>query len=89
MINSGGGGGENPRGGSIGGLSNKRCVSDTKKKFVASNQNWRCAHCDNQLSAWFEVDHKLRLEHGGDNHINNLEALCRNCHGQKTAMENL
>lgn len=69
--------------------STKRSVSETKKKFVASRQNWRCGHCNNQLSAWFEVDHKIRLEYGGDNHIDNLVALCRECHGEKTAMENL
>tara|TARA_A100001011_G_C14023871_1_gene720620 strand:- start:254 stop:805 length:552 start_codon:yes stop_codon:yes gene_type:complete len=66
----------------------KRSVSETKKKYVASQQNWKCAGCSSQLNAWFEVDHKTRLEHGGDNHINNLEALCRECHGKKTAMEN-
>ena len=69
--------------------STKRCVSETKKKFVASNQVWKCAHCSIQLPAWFEVDHKIRLDRGGDNHINNLEALCRNCHGKKTAMESM
>lgn len=67
----------------------KRCVSETKKKFVAANQNWKCAHCSVQLPAWFEVDHKTRLDRGGDNHISNLEALCRNCHGKKTAMESM
>ena len=69
--------------------STKRSVSETKKKFVASNQNWRCGDCGEQLSAWFEVDHKIRLEHGGSNHIDNLVALCRECHGKKTAMENM
>lgn len=67
----------------------KRSVSETKKKFVASRQNWCCGDCQQQLSAWFEVDHKMRLEHGGSNHIDNLVALCRECHGKKTAMENL
>jgi 5-methylcytosine-specific restriction endonuclease McrA len=67
----------------------KRSVSETKKKFVASSQNWRCGKCGNQLNAWFEVDHKIRLEHGGSNHVDNLVALCRECHGEKTAMENL
>lgn len=80
MMNSGGGGSVS---------TTKRCVSETKKKYVASNQNWRCAGCNDQLSAWFEIDHKVRLDQGGDNHINNLEALCRNCHGKKTAMESL
>ena len=67
----------------------KRSVSETKKKFVAAQQNWTCAGCNEQLPAWFEVDHKIRLDNGGSNHIDNLEALCRNCHGRKTAMENL
>ena len=69
--------------------STKRSVSETKKKFVAARQNWKCEHCDKQLPAWFEVDHKIRLEYGGSNHIDNLVALCRDCHGEKTAIENL
>ena len=67
----------------------KRSVSETKKKYVAANQNWKCKHCTKQLPAWFEVDHVMKLEYGGSNNIDNLEALCRDCHGKKTAMENL
>lgn len=67
----------------------KRSVSETKKKYVASLQNWKCGHCQNQLNAWFEVDHKMRLENGGGNEVDNLIALCRDCHGKKTAMENM
>jgi hypothetical protein len=67
----------------------KRSVSETKKKFVASQQGWKCGHCQKQLPAWFEVDHKIRLEYGGSNNVDNLVALCRDCHGRKTAMENL
>ena len=67
----------------------KRCVSETKKKFVAAQQGWKCGSCEKQLPAWFEVDHKIRLEHGGSNHVDNLVAMCRDCHGRKTAIENL
>ena len=67
----------------------KRSVSETKKKYVASQQDWKCNGCKKQLNAWFEVDHKVRLEHGGGNGVDNLVALCRECHGEKTAMENL
>ena len=67
----------------------KRSVSETKKKFVASRQNWHCAHCRSMLTAWFEVDHVRSLETGGTNNVDNLVALCRNCHGKKTAMENM
>jgi hypothetical protein len=67
----------------------KRSVSETKKKYVASMQNWKCGECNSQLNAWFEVDHKTRLEYGGSNEVSNLVALCRECHGKKTAMENM
>ena len=67
----------------------KRSVSETKKKFVAARQNWKCGECNRQLKASFEVDHIVRLEHGGSNHIDNLLALCRECHGDKTTIENL
>jgi 5-methylcytosine-specific restriction endonuclease McrA len=74
---------------SSGKKATKRSVSETKKKFVASNQNWKCGDCQEQLSAWYEIDHKTRLEYGGSNDINNLVALCRECHGRKTTIENL
>lgn len=81
VLNSGGGGERT--------ATTKRSVSETKKKFVAAQQNWRCGDCQKQLPAWFEVDHTIRLEHGGSNHVDNLVALCRDCHGKKTAIENL
>lgn len=67
----------------------KRCVSETKKKYVASMQDWKCGNCSQKLNAWYEIDHKQRLDNGGTNDVNNLVALCRECHGQKTAMENM
>lgn len=67
----------------------KRSVSETKKKYVASNQNWKCGNCQAQLDHTFEIDHKVRLEYGGGNDVQNLIALCRNCHGRKTASENM
>jgi 5-methylcytosine-specific restriction endonuclease McrA len=67
----------------------KRSVSETKKKYVAYRQEWKCNSCQQQLDHTFEIDHKIRLEHGGDNEVSNLVALCRNCHGKKTAKENM
>ena len=74
---------------SSGKSGSKRSVSETKKKYVAANQNWKCGHCQNQLDHTFEIDHKVRLEYGGGNDVQNLIALCRNCHGKKTASENM
>jgi 5-methylcytosine-specific restriction endonuclease McrA len=75
MMNSGGGA--------------KRCVSETKKKYVASQQQWKCNKCASQLTHTFEVDHKIDLRYGGTNHVSNLVALCRNCHGEKTMQDKL
>ena len=69
--------------------THKRSVSETKKKYVASMQDWKCGQCNKKLSHTFEIDHKIRLEHGGGNDATNLVALCRECHGEKTALENM
>tara|TARA_Y200000002_G_scaffold370292_1_gene365589 strand:- start:463 stop:1068 length:606 start_codon:yes stop_codon:yes gene_type:complete len=67
----------------------KRNVSESKKKYIASNQKWRCAHCNNLLDNTYEVDHIIALYKGGNNDLSNLEALCRNCHGVKTFKEKM
>lgn len=67
----------------------KRSVSESRKKYVASQQDWKCGQCQQILSASFEIDHITRLDRGGTNEVNNLIALCRECHGQKTLLENL
>jgi hypothetical protein len=66
-----------------------RSVSQMKKKFVASRQKWRCAGCGHMLDHTYEVDHIHELQYGGTNHVDNLEALCRNCHGKKTVASSL
>ena len=65
----------------------KRNVSETKKKYVASSQHWKCENCKNELDASFEVHHVTPLYLGGDNDVKNLVALCRNCHGKETVKD--
>jgi hypothetical protein len=72
-----------------GGNTTTRSVSETKKKYVAAQQGWKCNNCANQLNHTFEVDHKVDLRYGGTNHVSNLVALCRNCHGEKTMQNKL
>lgn len=67
----------------------KRSVSETKKKFVAANQDWCCHNCREKLKATFEVDHILPLFKGGTNHIDNLRALCLECHRLHTISDKL
>ena len=66
-----------------------RKVSESTKKVVASNQKWRCFMCHNLLDYSYEIDHNTPLFLGGTNHISNLHALCRNCHGKKTIIEKI
>ena len=67
----------------------KRSVSESKKKYVAASQGWKCNKCQATLAATYEVDHVLDLQYGGTNDVSNLVALCRNCHGEKTMSRHL
>ena len=66
-----------------------RNVTESKKKYVASNQSWTCKHCNNMLDATYEIDHITPIYKGGSNNLNNLQALCRNCHGKKTLYDKM
>lgn len=74
----------------IGGNNNvskiKRSVSETRKKFVASRQGWRCKKCNLILDYTYEIDHIKSLGDGGNNEIDNLVALCVGCHKEKSMM---
>lgn len=66
----------------------KRSVTSLTKKMVASNQEWKCGTCGQTLDFTYEIDHHIPLFKGGSNDVSNLIALCRNCHGKKTLLEN-
>jgi hypothetical protein len=66
-----------------------RNVSESVKKYVAANQYWKCKKCNNLLDETYEIDHIIALEDNGSNNLKNLQALCRNCHGKKTARNNI
>lgn len=57
------------------------------RNMVAAKQEWRCNGCDCLLSSVWHMDHDLALANGGDNDINNFQALCVECHTSKTARE--
>jgi 5-methylcytosine-specific restriction endonuclease McrA len=63
----------------------KRSVSETKKKYVAYSQEWKCNFCNKTLDHTYEIDHKVELRNGGSNETDNLVALCAGCHRLKTA----
>ena len=67
----------------------RRNLNETTKKVVAANQKWTCNMCYKMLDASYEIDHTIPLYKGGNNNIENLQALCRNCHGLKTINDKL
>ena len=64
-----------------------RKTSECTKKQVAAGQRWTCGHCSRILSSSFEVDHTIPLWKGGADAVGNLQALCSNCHSQKSQKE--
>ena len=63
-------------------------LSAVTKKAVAAAQKWRCAKCGKLLDGSFEIDHRVPLSRGGDNSIENLQALHRfPCHMAKSATD--
>lgn len=57
------------------------------KKIVAHSQDWKCKICKAKLPANYETDHITPLFKGGNNELTNLQALCNNCHGEKSIFE--
>ena len=64
-----------------------RSVGAKRKKEVAAGQHWRCNRCHALLASSYQVDHIVPLHKGGSNDVGNLQALCEDCHADKTARE--
>jgi 5-methylcytosine-specific restriction protein A len=69
-------------------MPNRR-ITGHEKRVVAARQRWECAVCHQILSATFEVDHVVPLHKGGADEIGNCQALCTECHRQKTVREEI
>jgi len=62
-------------------------ISPYTKKLIGARQRWRCAVCKRTLGPDFHIDHILPLFKGGDNSMENLQALCPTDHTMKSAIE--
>jgi len=53
------------------------------KNNLAEKQNWRCMHCQNNLSELELYDYSIQyivpLEYNGSNDISNLGVKCHHC----------
>lgn len=64
-----------------------RRVSQSDKKKIAFQQNYKCNLCHVILPPTYEIDHIIPLFKGGGNKLENLQALCPGCHRNKTENE--
>jgi 5-methylcytosine-specific restriction endonuclease McrA len=60
---------------------NASAVPKAAKELVKKRQDYHCACCGEQhLSCVLETHHIQRRSKGGTNDLNNLIAVCANCH---------
>ena len=64
-----------------------RKVTTTVKLQIGASQSWKCNNCYDQLKSTFHIDHIIPICRGGTNSEDNLQALCVECHAQKTQKE--
>jgi hypothetical protein len=66
----------------------RKLFSEFEKNSIASNNDYKCNNCRKTLvDREFECDHIIPLANGGKNTVENLQALCKNCHKNKTSIE--
>lgn len=54
---------------------------------IAERQLYHCGACKNDLGAHYHIDHIVARQFGGDNCLENLMALCYECHVAKSVKE--
>lgn len=65
----------------------RRKLTHRDRLAVASDQQWRCGWCQELLSDCFETDHIDEFHETGNDHHENLWAICANCHARKTELD--
>jgi len=67
-----------------GAFSTKRKLNQTHRIHIMYTQKYKCMMCDELLKPDCHLDHVVPLEDGGQDSVENLQALCVSCHSQKT-----
>lgn len=66
----------------------KRNVSQKQKDRIIWRDQWTCRICEDELLPMrWNCDHVVPLWEGGDNEDHNLQAICANCHAEKSCIE--
>ena len=67
-----------------GAFSTKRKFNQTHRIHIMYTQKYKCMICDELLKPDCQLDHIIPLEDGGEDSVDNLQALCVSCHSEKT-----
>jgi hypothetical protein len=66
----------------------RQCFSKEFRAGIYESQNKCCQLCSDKLKPnLFHIDHIIALANGGNNEIDNLQILCKECHYVKTKDE--
>ena len=66
----------------------RRKLSKDTRQEVATRQEDKCNKCQTNLTKYYQIDHKTGLQFGGSDEFDNLQALCCECHAEKSILEN-
>lgn len=64
----------------------RKVLTDEEKRGISAKQQNKCNDCQNE-EIEFEYDHINPIVCGGSNDLSNFQALCSECHFQKTNFE--
>jgi len=69
--------------------SNRYSFTEMERSAIASSQEYKCNICEIDLedNREFDIDHIIPIANKGLNSVNNLQALCKECHREKTRKE--
>lgn len=60
--------------------ADRRNISFLNRTSIAATQRWKCAGCSGPLPPEFVLDHKVPPCKGGTDDLDNMKAVCQNCH---------
>jgi hypothetical protein len=64
--------------------------TEEERCLIAGSQKWICKCCEKELfDGSYDIDHINPLNQNGTNEINNLQALCKECHKTKTKTDKI
>jgi 5-methylcytosine-specific restriction endonuclease McrA len=67
----------------------RKALTPYQRASVAAAQEWRCMSCNILFKALWHIDHVVPLADGGADDLQNMQALCADCHMTKTVEENI